>query len=31
MRALTTLALWQLNAGKDFVLGALGLQDKDQP
>jgi MFS family permease len=31
MRALGTMALWQLNAGKDFVLGALGLRDKDQP
>jgi MFS family permease len=31
MRALGTMALWQLNAGKDLVLGALGLRGKDQP
>jgi MFS family permease len=31
MRALGTLALWQLNAGKDTVLAALGLRSKDQP
>jgi hypothetical protein len=31
MRALGTMALWQLNAGKDTVLAALGLRSKDQP
>ena len=30
-KELATQALWQLNAGKDFVLGALGLRDKGQP
>jgi MFS family permease len=31
VRALGTMALWQLNAGKDTVLTALGLRSKDQP
>ena len=31
MRALGAMALWQLNAGKDSVLAALGLRAKDQP
>jgi len=31
MRALGTMALWQLNAGKDTILAALGLRPKDQP
>ncbi len=31
MRELGTMALWQLNAGKDTVLAALGLRPKDQP
>jgi MFS family permease len=31
MRALGTMALWQLNAGKDSVLAALGLRPKDEP
>jgi hypothetical protein len=31
MGVLATQALSPLVAGKDFVLGALGLQDKDQP
>jgi MFS family permease len=31
MRALGTMALWQLNAGKDTVLSALGLRSRDRP
>ncbi len=31
MRVLSARALWQFNAGKDFVLDALGLRSKDQP
>jgi len=31
MRELGTMALWQLNAGKDTFLAALGLRPKDQP
>jgi MFS family permease len=31
MRALGTMALWRLNAGKDQLLGAFGLRGKDQP
>jgi MFS-type transporter involved in bile tolerance (Atg22 family) len=31
MRALSTMALWRLNAGKDVILDFLGLRSKDRP